>query len=39
MAAKNNENEITNAMPKSVAHISAPQWPVAYALKRKSKFL
>jgi len=27
MAAKNNESEITNAMPKSVVHISAPHWP------------
>ena len=27
MAANNDRNEITNAMPKSVVHISTPQWP------------
>jgi len=27
MAANNNENEIRNGMPKSIVHISAPQWP------------
>ena len=27
MAAKTNETEITNAMPKSVVHIRTPQWP------------
>ena len=27
MAANNDKNEITNATPKSVVHISTPQWP------------